>query len=130
MSGVRGLESGVRCHVMERLWLQVKARERLWLQGKAASKTHSFKDAELQPVIQPKAKKNHEIFSNQLRPGISTSLSTIDVCLPTLHDNEVLSVTTESVSLDLEMTQNIPCYVFASVWLCGSASKWALKTGC
>ena len=37
-----------------------------------------------------------------------------------LHDNKVLSVTTESVELALEMGQNIICYVLASlaVWLC------------
>ena len=31
----------------------------------------------------------------------------------TLDGNEVLSVTTESVNMDLEIGQNIPCYVFA-----------------
>ena len=45
-----------------------------------------------------------------------------------LQGNEVVSVTTESVNVDLKMRQNIPCYLFASAWLCGSASKWALKT--
>ena len=41
----------------------------------------------------------------------------------------MLSVTTESVNLDLEMRQNNLCYLFASARLCGSASKWALKHG-
>ena len=47
-----------------------------------------------------------------------------------LHDNEVLSVATELVNLDLKMGQNISCHLFASVCLCGSASKLALETWC
>ena len=38
-----------------------------------------------------------------------------------LHGNEVLSVTTESVYLDLTMRRYIPCYFFGlclAVWLC------------
>ena len=46
------------------------------------------------------------------------------------HGNKVLPVTKESFILDLEMRQNIYCHLFASAWLCGSASKWALKTWC
>jgi hypothetical protein len=47
-----------------------------------------------------------------------------------LHGNEVLSVTTESVYFNLKIPCYIPCYLFASAWLCGSASKWAMKTWC
>ena len=107
----------------------------LWLQGKAASQTHSFRDAEPRPVIPQNAKKNYGIFPLQLRPSISTSMSSRH-CLPltsvllALHDKEVLSVTAEAVNLELEMGWNIPCYVFNFAWLCGSASKWALKTWC
>ena len=56
--------------------------EVLWLQGEAASQTHSFRDAEPQPVIPPNANKNHGKFPKKLRPGISTSMSTTDLCLP------------------------------------------------
>ena len=44
-----------------------------------------------------------------------------------LHNNNVFSVTTESSNLDLWMKQDIPCYVFDSSWMCGSASKGAPK---
>ena len=39
----------------------------------------------------------------------------------------MLSVSTESVNLYLEMGRNTPCYLIASALLCGSASEWALK---
>ena len=47
-----------------------------------------------------------------------------------IYGTKGLSLSTESVILNLEMGQNILCYVFASVWLCGSASKWALERWC
>ena len=43
---------------------------------------------------------------------------------------EVLFITTELVNLDVGTGQNISCYLFASAWLCGSASKWALESWC
>ena len=45
----------------------------------------------------------------QLRPGVSTSLFTLTFVYLALHGNEVLSVTTETVNLDLETRQNIVC---------------------
>ena len=57
--------------------------EVLWLKGEAASQTHSFRDAEPQPVIPPnEKKKKHGKSPKQLRSGISTSMSTTDLCLP------------------------------------------------
>ena len=41
----------------------------------------------------------------------------------------MLSVTSESVNLDLEMRRNNLCYLFVSARLCGSASKLAPKHG-
>ena len=46
-------------------------------------------------------------------PGTSVFLA--------LHGNEVVSVTPESVNLDQQMRQNIPCYLIficLAVWLC------------
>ena len=45
-----------------------------------------------------------------------------DLCL--LSTASVLPVTKES----LEMSENICCHLFASAWVCGSASKGAWKT--
>ena len=56
--------------------------EWLWLQGEVASQTHSFRDAEPHPVIPQNVKKKYGIFLIQPRPGISTSLSTTNLCLP------------------------------------------------
>ena len=41
----------------------------------------------------------------------------------------MLYVTTDLVNLDLEIGQNIPCHLFASAWLCGSASNGLWKYG-
>ena len=49
-----------------------ESREGLWLQGEAAFETHSFRDAESQPVIQQKDKKIINCLpSYQTRPEIS-----------------------------------------------------------
>ena len=64
-----------------RLTIHCESGEGLWLQGLAASQVHSFRDAEPHPVIQQNVKKNYAIIQMQLRPGISTSLSTTDLCL-------------------------------------------------
>ena len=61
----------------------------LWVWGRALApwvssitNTELQRDAEPHPVIPPNAKKNHRIFPKQLRPEISTSLSTTRLCLP------------------------------------------------
>ena len=66
----------------------------------------------------------------------SSDHSKVPACQPlasvhlALYVNEWLSVNTESVKLDQEKGRHIPCYVFASYWLCGFASKLALETWC
>ena len=50
--------------------------------GKAALQTESFRDAEPQPGIRPKTKKNHGVPPVQLRSGINICLTTTDPCLP------------------------------------------------
>ena len=81
--------------------------------------------SEPQQVIQPNAKKNHGLFLKQLSPALP-QLTFVHLAL---DGNTSLSVSTESVNLDLAMRQNILCYLFASACLCGSVSKWALKHG-
>ena len=91
--------------VLVSLWVW----EVLWFQGEAASQTHSFRDAEPQPVIQPNANKTHENCSKQLIPGKIPACPPLTSIYIILHNIETLSVTTELVNLDLEMGQNIPC---------------------
>ena len=81
-------------------------------------------------MIPSNANKKHELFSKQLRSGKIPACTPMTSVYLILHGNEMLSLSTKLVSLDLEMGQNIPFYLFASAWLCGSASKWALETWC
>ena len=55
----------------------------------------------------------------------SSPLTSVDLAL---RGNKMLSVTTESVNLDQKINWKILSFLFASAWLCGSASKWALET--
>ena len=80
------------------LWhVHCESGEGLWLQGEAALQTHSFRNADPQPVIPPNGKKNHGMFPKLLRPGINISLTTTDPCLVylALHDNAVIYITSE-----------------------------------
>ena len=48
-----------------------ESREGLWLQGEASFETHSFRDAESQPVIPHNSKKNHEMSLKERDPTIT-----------------------------------------------------------
>ena len=70
----------------------------LWLQGKAAFQMHSFRDAESQPVIPPKAKKNNRISPKELRPSINFSSKPLTTVYKAQHGILVMSVTPKSVA--------------------------------
>ena len=73
-----------------------------WLQGEAALQTHSFRDADPQPVIPPNEKKNHGMSPQLLTPGINISLTTSAPLTPVylaLHGNAVMFITSEEVSV-------------------------------
>ena len=55
--------------------------EVIWLQGEAALQTHSFRDADPQPVVLQNAKKFHGMSPKHFRPGLNTSLITTNPCL-------------------------------------------------
>jgi hypothetical protein len=104
--------------------------EGIWLQGEAASEAHSFRDAEPHPVIPANAKNNHEIFPKKLRPCNNTNLSTTDFCQPS-SASEWSVVWYYRICLIGPKNETEYSLLFtASAWLCGSASKWAMKTGC
>ena len=118
------------CNLFLFTHIYTESVEGIWLQGEAVSQAHSFRDAEPHPVIPANAKNSYQIFPKQLRPCNNTSLQPLTSVYLALNDNEVLLVTTESVYFDLNMRRNTSCYLYASAWLCGSASKCALKTWC
>ena len=62
--------------------------------------------------------------------GAQTSLLTTHFCLPSTVWQWRVTCYYRMSQLDIEIRQNIPCYVFSSTWLCASALKWALKTWC
>ena len=87
--------------------------EGLWLQGWAALQKHGFRDAEPHPVSPPNAKKNHGIFEKQLRPDITSSLLNTHLCLLSTVWQWSVICYYRICQLDLEIGQNIPCFVFS-----------------
>ena len=70
--------------------------EELWLQREAAFKTHSFRDAEPQPVIFLNEKKIIKCLpSSQTRPALTCRYLA-------QYSKAVVSVTLETVNLDLD----------------------------
>ena len=73
-----------------------------WLQEEAALQTHSFRDADPQPVISPNEKKNHGMSPKLLTPGINISLTWLPPLTPVylaLHGTAVMFITSEAVSI-------------------------------
>ena len=62
-----------------------ESREGLWLQREAAIETHSFRDAEPQPVIPHNSKKNHEMSLKKRDQTITRQGSPVD-CRPSTAD--------------------------------------------
>ena len=91
--------------------------EGLWLQAEAAIQTHSFGDADPQPVITPKAKKIHRMSPKQLIPSIHISLTTTDPCLPS---TAVLSLFSRSSQLGPRNVKGSLLFIHLclAVWVC------------
>ena len=106
------------------LWVWARA---LALRGSSIIKTQIQRGRATPSDVLPNAKKNIDYFQSRPDQAYVACRPLTSVYLA-LNGVEGFYVTTESVILDIEMWPNIPCYVFASAWLCGSASKWALKT--
>ena len=90
-----------------------------WLQDEAALQTHSFIDADPQPVTPPNEKKSHGMSPKLLTPCIIISITTTDPCI--LHGNAVMFITSEAVSVYIEIKQDYLSILFACNYLCGSA---------
>ena len=72
-------------------------------------------------MIPPNAKKKKKYFESISDHAQKPAFTPVTSVFLALYGNEVVSVYTESVNLDLQIRQNILCYVFASARLCGSA---------
>jgi hypothetical protein len=57
-------------------------------------------------------------FQSSSDPAQKLAIPPVTSVFLALHGNEVVSITTELVNLDLQMRQNIPCYLFSSALLC------------